>query len=81
MMNKALEIIEAKWLFDLDESQLDLVVHPQSFVHSLVEFIDGSAIAQVSPPDMKLPIQYAFSYPHRVPGKSPRLDLTRPAAA
>ena len=65
MMNKALEIIEARWLFDLEPEQIEVVVHPQSVVHSLVEFVDGSAIAQLSPPDMKLPIQYALYYPHR----------------
>ena len=59
MMNKALEIIEARWLFDLAPEQIDVVVHPQSIVHSLVEFIDGSVVAQLSPPDMKLPIQKA----------------------
>ena len=60
MMNKALEIIEARWLFDLPPEQIDVVVHPQSIVHSLVEFVDGSVMAQLSPPDMKLPIQYAL---------------------
>jgi 1-deoxy-D-xylulose-5-phosphate reductoisomerase len=77
MMNKALEIIEARWLFDLQPEQIDVVVHPQSVVHSLVEFIDGSTIAQLSPPDMKLPIQYALYYPRRRCGQSPRLDFTR----
>jgi 1-deoxy-D-xylulose-5-phosphate reductoisomerase len=77
MMNKALEIIEARWLFDLRPEQIEVVVHPQSIVHSLVEFVDGSVIAQMSPPDMKLPIQYALSYPERWPGICPRLDLTR----
>lgn len=76
MMNKALEIIEARWLFDLPPDQIDVVVHPQSIVHSLVEFRDGSVIAQLSPPDMKLPIQYALSYPARLECPSPRLDLT-----
>ena len=65
MMNKALEIVEARWLFDLQPRQIEVVVHPQSIVHSLVEFIDGSVIAQMSPPDMKLPIQYALSWPQR----------------
>src|SRR5262245_13512769 len=77
MMNKALEIVEARWLFDLRPEQIDVVIHPQSIVHSLVEFIDGSMIAQLSPPDMKLPIQYALYYPHRQPGISPLLDLAR----
>lgn len=75
MMNKALEIVEAKWLFDLRPDQIDVVVHPQSIVHSLVEFVDGSVIAQLSPPDMRLPIQYALCYPERLDGPSPRLDL------
>jgi 1-deoxy-D-xylulose-5-phosphate reductoisomerase len=77
MMNKTLEVIEAKWLFGLKPAQIEVVVHPQSIVHSLVEFVDGSTIAQLSPPDMKLPIQYAFTYPDRVCGPSPRLDLTQ----
>ncbi len=77
MMNKALEIIEARWLFNLRSNQIDVVIHPQSIVHSLVEFCDGSIIAQLSPPDMKLPIQYAFTYPERVEGANPRLDLAQ----
>jgi 1-deoxy-D-xylulose-5-phosphate reductoisomerase len=77
MMNKALEMIEARWLFDLRPDQIDVVVHPQSIVHSMVEFNDGSVIAQLSPPDMKLPIQYALCYPERFPGPAPRLDLAR----
>jgi 1-deoxy-D-xylulose-5-phosphate reductoisomerase len=76
MMNKALEIIEARWLFDLKPDQIDVVVHPQSIVHSMVEFRDGSVIAQLSPPDMRLPIQYALSFPERFSGCSPRLDWT-----
>jgi 1-deoxy-D-xylulose-5-phosphate reductoisomerase len=76
MMNKALEIIEARWLFDLRPDQIDVVVHPQSIVHSMVEFVDGSVIAQMGSPDMKLPIQYALTYPRRVPGPATRLDLT-----
>ena len=77
LMNKALEIIEARWLFDLRADQIDVVIHPQSIVHALVEFVDGSVIAQMSPPDMKLPIQYALTYPHRRACPAPRLDLTR----
>ena len=77
MMNKALEIIEARWLFDLRAEQIAVVVHPQSVVHSMVEFVDGSVIAQMSPPDMKLPIQYALTWPDRLPGISPQLDFTR----
>lgn len=76
MMNKALEIIEARWLFNLEADQIDVVVHPQSIVHSMVEFADGSTVAQLSPPDMKLPIQYALTYPERWPGVSPRMDWT-----
>ena len=81
MMNKALEIIEARWLFDLPPEQIDVVIHPQSIVHSLVEFIDGSVLAQLSPPDMKLPIQYALTWPERRPSPARKLDLTRSAAA
>ncbi len=76
MMNKALEIIEARWLFDLRPDQIDVVVHPQSIVHSLVEFVDGSILAQLGSPDMKLPIQYALTYPRRTPGIATRLDFT-----
>jgi 1-deoxy-D-xylulose-5-phosphate reductoisomerase len=76
MMNKALEIVEARWLFDLDPDQIEVVIHPQSIVHSMVEFVDGSVIAQMSPPDMKLPIQYALNWPHRSAGIAERLDLT-----
>lgn len=65
MMNKGLEVIEAHWLFDLPKERIDVVIHPQSIVHSMVEFIDGSIKAQLSLPDMKLPIQYALSYPER----------------
>jgi 1-deoxy-D-xylulose-5-phosphate reductoisomerase len=75
LMNKALEVIEARWLFDLRPEQVEVVVHPESVVHSMVEFVDGSTIAQLSPPDMRLPIQYALTYPERIEGPSPRLDL------
>lgn len=77
LMNKALEAIEARWLFDLGPDQIEVVVHPESLVHSMVEFADGSVIAQLSPPDMKLPIQYALTYPDRVACPSPRLDLSQ----
>jgi 1-deoxy-D-xylulose-5-phosphate reductoisomerase len=77
MMNKALEIIEARWLFGLEVDQISVVVHPQSIVHSMVEFVDGSVIAQLSPPDMKLPIQYALTYPDRVPGVAAKMDWTQ----
>ena len=73
MMNKALEIIEARWLFDLPADAIEVVVHPQSIIHSMVEFDDGSVIAQMSPPDMRLPIQYALTYPRRLPSQSPPL--------
>ncbi len=65
MMNKALEIVEARWLFDVSAEQIEVLVHPQSVIHSLVQFVDGSVVAQMSPPDMRLPIQYALSYPER----------------
>lgn len=75
LMNKALEIIEAHWLFGLPAEKIRVLVHPQSIVHSLVEFIDGSVIAQLNPPDMRLPIQYALTWPERKAGCSPGLDL------
>ncbi|MDG3005809.1 1-deoxy-D-xylulose-5-phosphate reductoisomerase [Paludisphaera mucosa] len=80
LMNKALEIIEARWLFDLEPDQIEVVIHPESTIHSMVEFVDGSVLAQLSPPDMRLPIQYALTYPDRHPCPGPRLDLTRPSA-
>jgi len=75
LMNKALEVIEARWLFQLEPDQVEVVIHPESVVHSMVEFVDGSVIAQISPPDMRLPIQYALTYPDRIPGAVERLDL------
>jgi len=77
LMNKALEIIEAGWLFDLPAHKIGVMIHPQSLVHSLVEFVDGSVIAQMSVPDMRLPIQLALYYPHRYPGPSLKLDWTQ----
>lgn len=77
MMNKALEIIEARWLFGVPPEKLGVVIHPQSIIHSLVEFVDGSVMAQMSPPDMKLPIQYALTYPERISGPCPRLDWSK----
>jgi len=74
MMNKALEIVEARWLFDLPAEQISVVIHPQSIVHSMVEYVDGSVLAQLSPPDMKLPIQYALTYPERLSGVARRMD-------
>jgi len=75
MMNKGLEVIEARWLFDLPADQIDIVVHPQSILHSLVEFHDGSLKAQLGLPDMRLPIQYALCYPDRLPNTFPRFDF------
>jgi len=75
LMNKALEIIEARWLFDVPVDQIEVLIHPESIVHSLVEFVDGSVVAQLGYPDMGLPIQYALTYPHRVKGLSKHLRL------
>lgn len=75
LMNKGLEVIEAKWLFGLKSSQIDVIVHPQSIVHSLVQFEDGSVKAQMGLPNMKLPIQYALSYPDRLLSRSPRFSF------
>ena len=74
LMNKALEIVEARWLFGLDDEKIEVVIHPQSVVHSMVEYIDGSIMAQLSPPDMKLPIQYALTWPDRTEGPAEKLD-------
>jgi 1-deoxy-D-xylulose-5-phosphate reductoisomerase len=74
LMNKALEIIEARWLFDLPPEKIEVILHPQSIIHSFVEFTDGSVLAQLSPPDMRLPIQYALTYPERLPGPAERLN-------
>lgn len=75
MMNKGLEIIEASYLFDLPQDKIDVLIHPQSIVHSMVEFVDGSVMAQMACPDMRLPIQYALTYPNRRPSAVPSLDL------
>ena len=75
MMNKGFEIIEARWLFGVPSNRIDVVVHPESIVHSLVEFSDGAMLAQLSPPDMRVPIQYAFSWPVRIPAERTKLDL------
>jgi 1-deoxy-D-xylulose-5-phosphate reductoisomerase len=77
MFNKGLELIEACWLFDLPPEKVEVVVHPESIVHSMVEFVDGSVIAQLSPPDMRTPIQYALTYPERREGISRALDLSK----
>lgn len=76
LMNKALEMIEARWLFDLKPEQILVVIHPQSYIHSMVEYIDGSVIAQISPPDMRLPIQYALTFPRREIGICRKMDWT-----
>ena len=75
MMNKGFEVIEAKWLFGVQPSQIQVLVHPQSIVHSAVQFMDGSVKAQLGVPDMRLPIQYAFSFPERLPLSGNKLDL------
>jgi 1-deoxy-D-xylulose-5-phosphate reductoisomerase len=77
LMNKGLELIEAHLLFDLHWDRLDVVVHPQSIVHSIVEYVDGSSIAQLSPPDMRLPIQLALAWPERLPHAFVAMDWTR----
>jgi len=74
-MNKAFEIIEARWLFDMPVEKIEVLIHPESIVHSLVEFVDGSVIAQLGTPDMCLPIQYALTYPERVAGIAESLRL------
>ncbi len=75
MMNKGLELIEAMWLYDLPQEKIEIVVHRESIIHSLIEFVDGAVLAQLGVPDMRLPIQYALTYPARVPCKVPRLSL------
>lgn len=78
LMNKGLEVIEAKWLFDLQPSQIEVTIHPSSVIHSMVQFEDGAIKAQLGAPDMKLPIQYALTYPNRLPmNKSNRLDFSK----
>jgi 1-deoxy-D-xylulose-5-phosphate reductoisomerase len=75
LMNKGLEVIEARWLYDVAYPRIEVVIHPQSLVHSLVEFVDGSLKAQLGLPDMRIPIQYSLTWPRRVPRDEPRLDL------
>ncbi|PTX58615.1 1-deoxy-D-xylulose 5-phosphate reductoisomerase [Melghirimyces profundicolus] len=77
LMNKGLEVIEARWLFDLPYDRIDIVIHPESIVHSMVEFVDGAVLAELGSPDMKVPILYALSYPDRLPLKTEALDLTK----
>lgn len=80
MMNKGFEMIEARWLYNVSPRDIQVVVHPESIIHSAVEFADGAVMAQLGIPDMRLPIQYAFSYPHRIPLSGKRLDLFKIAA-
>ena len=75
LVNKALEVVEARWLFDVPADRIEVVVHPQSIVHSLVEFVDGSVVAQMGPPDMRTPIRYALGWPERLPSDLPRFDV------
>lgn len=77
MMNKGLEIIEARWLFDINSSSIEVLIHPEAIIHSMVEFVDGTIFAQLGSPDMRLPIQYALTYPERLPSMSPRIDFTK----
>jgi 1-deoxy-D-xylulose-5-phosphate reductoisomerase len=77
LMNKGLEVIEAHWLFNMAATEIDVVIHPQSIIHSMVEFCDGSVMAQMGVPDMRLPIQYAFSYPDRWSAATAPLDVAR----
>ncbi len=80
MMNKGLEVIEARWLFDIMPQNIEVCVHPESIIHSAVEYVDGAVIAQLGLPDMKLPIQYALTYPHRLPMEGRKLSLTETGA-
>ena len=77
LMNKGLEVIEAKWFFNIPADKIEIVIHPQSYVHSMVQFIDGTILAQISEHDMKIPIQYALFYPNRISNKFSRLELTK----
>jgi 1-deoxy-D-xylulose-5-phosphate reductoisomerase len=77
MMNKGFEVIEAHWLFDMRPDQIDVIIHPQSTVHSFVEFVDGAVLAQLAPPDMRMPIQYALTYPDRLASNTAELDWTK----
>ena len=77
MMNKGFEVIEAKWLFDMPPEKIDVLIHPQSIIHSMVEFQDGVIMGQIGPSDMRLPIQYSLTYPDRVANQFDRLDFTK----
>lgn len=79
MMNKGFEVIEAKWLFDLDIDQIQTILHKESIIHSMVEFVDTSVMAQLGTPDMRMPIQYAFTYPERIEHQAPSLNLAEVA--
>ena len=76
MMNKGLEVVEARWEFDMDPGRIDVIIHPQSVVHSMVRYQDGAIIAQLGIPDMRIPIAYALTYPHRLKGGWKPLELT-----
>ncbi len=76
LMNKGFEVIEARWLFDIPLAKIDVVIHPQSTIHSMVEFVDSSILAQLGPTDMRMPLQYALTYPERVPAPGLQLDWT-----
>jgi 1-deoxy-D-xylulose-5-phosphate reductoisomerase len=75
MMNKGLEVIEARWLFDLEPARIEVLIHPQSIIHSLVEYVDGSVLAQLSNPDMRVPIAHALAFPERMESGATPLDL------
>jgi len=77
LMNKGLEVIEARWLFDIEPRRIDIIVHPESVVHSMVEYLDGSVVAQLGVSDMRGPISYAMAWPERLPLDLPPLDLSR----
>jgi 1-deoxy-D-xylulose-5-phosphate reductoisomerase len=77
LFNKGLEMIEARWLFDIEMARVGVLVHPQSVIHSMVEFVDGSLLAQLSTPDMCLPIQYALTYPDRAPSERVQTDFPK----
>jgi 1-deoxy-D-xylulose-5-phosphate reductoisomerase len=77
MMNKGFEVIEARWLFGMRPDQIDVIIHPQSVIHSFVEFVDGAVLAQIAPPDMRMPIQYSLTYPARLPSEQVQLDWSK----
>jgi 1-deoxy-D-xylulose-5-phosphate reductoisomerase len=77
LMNKGFEVIEARWLFNMRPDQIDVIIHPQSVIHSFVEFIDGAVLAQLAPPDMRMPIQYALTYPDRINSQQVQLEWSK----